>query len=64
MLSDVLLTSAELAKALKVKPQTVLRFVKNKDIPAIRIGHQWRFSSARVMEWLAKNAVNVDEKSA
>lgn len=47
-----LLTPQELANYLKMKPITVLRKARKGEIPAIRIGKQFRFDKERIDEWL------------
>jgi len=55
-------TAEELADYLKVTPRTVLRIVERKELPAIRVGRQWRFRREWVDEWLSKNTVNKSEE--
>jgi excisionase family DNA binding protein len=50
-MSDMM-TIEELAVYLRVHKQTIYRLVKRSAIPAIRIGHQWRFEKASIDEWL------------
>jgi excisionase family DNA binding protein len=59
-----ILTVEELANALKVDPRTIQRIVHRKEIPAIRVGRQWRFRREWVDEWINKNTVNQEKKSA
>lgn len=53
-------TVEELAKNLKVSARTIQRIIHRKQIPAIRIGRQWRFRKEWVDEWLENNTVNLD----
>ena len=57
-------TVEELANVLKVTPRTIQRIVNRKELPAIRVGRQWRFRREWVAEWLEKNTVNLEEGSA
>ncbi|MCX7044718.1 MAG: helix-turn-helix domain-containing protein [Candidatus Sumerlaeota bacterium] len=57
-----LITVQELAELLRVNPRTVLRFVDQKEIPAIRIGRQWRFRREWVMRWLDHNTINSEKE--
>ena len=50
-------TVEELADMLKVSHRTVQRLVRRKELPAIRIGRQWRFRKEWIDEWLDKNTV-------
>ena len=47
-----LFTVKEVAKYLKLHEITVYRMLKNKRIPAIRVGGQWRFESDAIKAWL------------
>ena len=57
-----ILTVEELAEALKVNARTIQRIVHRKEIPAIRVGRQWRFRREWVDEWLHRNTVNQERK--
>ena len=46
------LTAATVAKFLGIAPRTVCLWAACKDIPAIKIGRQWRFRESEVLEWL------------
>ena len=47
-----LLTTKEIAKYLKLRPETVLRKVKSGEIPAIKVGGHFRFDMDMICEWL------------
>lgn len=47
-----LLTTNELAEYLKLKRTTVLRKAKKGEIPAIKIGRQFRFDKEQIDSWL------------
>ena len=57
-----LLTTAQLAEYLKVDKFTVYRLVTQKNIPAFKVGNQWRFKREMIDAWLLKNS-NIDEES-
>ena len=57
-------TVEELAKMLKVSPRTIQRIIHRKQLPAIRIGRQWRFQKEWVDEWLEKNTGNLKAKDS
>jgi len=58
------LTVEELADLLKVHPRTIQRIIQRKEMPAVRVGRQWRFRREWVAEWIEKNTVNRQEGSA
>ncbi len=47
-----LLTTRQLQNLLKVDRTTIYRIVKRGDLPAVRVGNQWRFSRKDVEAWL------------
>jgi len=65
MPKDEFITVEELAESLKVHPRTILRFIKQKELTAVRIGRQWRFKREDVEEWVQRSTVQSREaKSA
>lgn len=49
---DEVLTLEELAAYLKVSETTAYALVRSGDIPGRKVGREWRFLRARVVEWL------------
>ena len=49
---DELLTTKEIAKYLRLRPETVLRKVRRREIPAIKMGGRFRFDKEQIDEWL------------
>ena len=49
---EPLMTTAAVAKWLGVSTRTVCLWAECNEIPAIRIGRQWRFRDGEVSEWL------------
>ncbi len=49
---EPLLTTAAVAKWLGVSPRTVCLWAECREIPAIKIGRQWRFREGELGEWL------------
>jgi len=45
------LTLAEVAAYLKVHPSTIYRMVRCRQIPAFRVGRDWRFTRKHIDEW-------------
>ena len=55
-MQENLLTTAQVAEFLKVDKFTVYRLVTQKNIPAFKVGNQWRFSKDMIDAWLLKNS--------
>ncbi len=51
-----LLTVKEVAALLRVSTQTLYKMLENAEIPAVRVGSQWRFDKDRVKEWISNQA--------
>ncbi len=47
-----LLSTAAVARWLGVAPRTICLWAECREIPAIKIGRQWRFREKDVREWL------------
>ena len=54
--SNKLLTVNEVAKILRVSNMTVYRLVKNKQIPAIRVGKNYRIKEIDVDKYLDRGS--------
>ena len=54
MSSDPFLTTEEVLDYLQVNVRTIYRMVKRGEIPAYRVGRQWRFRKRDIEAWLAK----------
>lgn len=50
--SDNIMTLSELANYLKLSEKTILKMVKNQEIPCAKIANQWRFLKPMVDDWL------------
>lgn len=47
-----LMTVEELARHLRVTNRTIYRLLKKGDIPAVKVGHKWRFDKDAIDGWL------------
>ena len=52
----VLYTSAEVAELLRLNHQVIQRKLAAGEIPAWRIGREWRIERARLIEWLERRS--------
>jgi excisionase family DNA binding protein len=46
------LTALELAKYLRIHPTTVYKLAKRGELPAFKVGGDWRFNRASIEKWL------------
>jgi excisionase family DNA binding protein len=50
--NDEILTVEEVAKYLKLKPQTVYKWAQTGQIPAAKFGKEWRFRKSILDDWI------------
>lgn len=50
------MTVAELSEYLKLDRMTIYKMLREKRIPASRIGHQWRFFREDIDKWIRSNS--------
>ena len=48
------LTVPEVSRYLQVHPSTVYRLLKNNQLPAFRVGSDWRFTVESIDHWRAE----------
>jgi DNA binding domain, excisionase family len=48
---DDIMTLEEVAKYLKLKPQTIYTWAQKGDIPAAKLGREWRFKKSIIDKW-------------
>ena len=58
---EQLLTLEQVAEYLNVDKFTVYRLLADKELPAFKVGNQWRFKRKLIENWLMKNS-NVKRK--
>jgi excisionase family DNA binding protein len=46
------LTTEEVLDCLRVTPRTIYRLIRSGELPAVRIGRQWRFRRTDLDEWI------------
>lgn len=51
-MENEILTLAEVAEYLKLSDKTILKMVKNQEIPCAKIANQWRFSKPALNDWI------------
>jgi len=60
---EQLLTLEQVAEYLNVDKFTVYRLLNDKELPAFKVGNQWRFKRKLIENWLMKNS-NVRRKDS
>jgi nitrogen PTS system EIIA component len=58
-----LFSPKQLAEYLQLSQRTVYRLLERGDLPAVKVGGQWRFRKAAVDEWLDLNVQRLDADS-
>jgi len=61
-MAEQLLTLEQVAEYLNVDKFTVYRLLADKDLPAFKVGNQWRFKRRMIENWLVKNS-NANRKN-
>ena len=57
MVSSDLMTTKELSEYLQLDRMTIYKLLKSGDIPANRVGHQWRFFRSYIDDWIRSKQV-------
>lgn len=50
--ASALLTTEEVLRYLKVKSRTLYRLIRSGDLPAVRVGRQWRIRRRDLEAWV------------
>lgn len=61
-LNGTLLTVEEAAEHLRLHPSTVYRLARRGELPAVKVGRQWRMDGEALQEWLRANANVRDDR--
>lgn len=51
-MDNEIMTVEEVAKYLRLKPQTIYRWAQEGKIPAAKLGKEWRFRKSIIDRWL------------
>lgn len=52
MAPDSLMTVKEMAAMLRVSAQTLYKMLEQGEIPAVKVGSQWRFDREKIKDWM------------
>lgn len=58
-MQEDIMTLEEVAKYLKLKPQTIYTWAQSGRIPAAKLGKEWRFRKSVIDKWFNQH---IDEK--
>ncbi len=61
--AEQLLTLDQVAEYLNVDKFTVYRLLAQKQLPAFKVGNQWRFKRKMIEAWLMRNSNIQKERS-
>lgn len=50
------LTTDEVLGYLRITPRTIYRLIRSGELPAVRVGRQWRFRQADLDRWLERRS--------
>ena len=53
-MNDEIMTIKEIAKYLKINEKTIYNLIKKKEIPAFKVGGNWRFKKSLIDKWILK----------
>lgn len=56
-MNEQFLTASEVAELLKLNPETVYNLIAKEDLPATKVGGQWRFLESEIHEWFESRRV-------
>ena len=51
---EAFLTTEEVLSYLKITPRTIYRLIRSGELPAVRIGRQWRFRRTDLDRWVER----------
>ena len=57
-MKERLLTTAEALKYLRINKITLYSLIKEKKLPALRVGRQYRYRKSKLDEWLDKQSTH------
>jgi excisionase family DNA binding protein len=60
-MAAAVLTLEDVAEFLKVHPSTVYRLLKNRSIPAFKVGSDWRFNQDSIERWIKEREAEQDK---
>jgi len=63
-MEDEIMTVEDVARYLKLKPQTIYHWAQEGKIPAAKLGKEWRFRKSIIDRWIdEKISMSVQDKT-
>ena len=62
MKSREIMTVPEVAEYLRCHESSIYRMLKNKQLPAFKVGADWRFNRSQFDQWMLDSTVHGDGK--
>lgn len=59
---EEVLTSKEASNYLKIAPRTLYRHIREHNIPAFKLGREWRFIKSELDKWLIKKVQELSKE--
>ncbi len=56
-----LLTLSEAAAILQVSKRTLLRMIRQREVPAFKVGGQWRIRESQFLKWVVQKENGASE---
>jgi excisionase family DNA binding protein len=56
-----LLTLSEAANLLQVSTRTLQRMIRNGELPAFKVGGQWRLRETQLRQWVESRGGSIDD---
>lgn len=50
--TSAFLTTGDVLAYLRVTPRTIYRLIRSGELPAVRVGRQWRFRRSDIDRWI------------
>jgi len=60
---EEVLTTKEASKYLKITPRTLYRHIREHNIPAFKLGREWRFVRSELDRWLINKVQELSKES-
>ena len=58
-IDEPMLTTDQVSKWLGIAPRTLCTWAELQEIPALKVGRQWRFRRSEVANWLQRSQANL-----